>query len=969
MALVASSIPNLINGVSQQPPALRLASQAEEVVNCLPSPVEGLKKRPPLTHVKQLFSGTAGTGRPFVHLVDRDGVIQYLVLIQDGAIKVFDLDGTSHSISTPDGTDYLNISNTSDPSEKFRVASVADYTFITNREKVVSKIHTGTYSQSTTTVTVTSNNHGLVTNDKIYADITSGSAVDGEYSITKVDDDTFTYTVTGSATNSGNISYERLSFDWGTKSMVFIKGAEYDTTYRVKLGGTEKTYTTPAVGSGSTPDTITVANNLATQLNTISGYTVTNSDYIIRITKDDGGDYTLESGDTKTGFLTKPCKGKIDDMTDLPTIAEHNFVIGVQGSKATSFDDYYVRFETVSGSGFGAGIWRETVAPGISYAFNKATMPHVLVRDVNTGAYTFKQFDWAPRIAGDAATAPDPSFVGSKIENLNLFRNRLVLLADENVILSAADSYDRFWPETVQTIVDSDPIDLVTGGTEINFLIASLPFANTLLLFSRHGQFRLDAGTTIGQALTPKTATVTAITTFEMADTVDPVTVGRTVYFPIPKGEFSGVREFFLPDSTGGVPLSEEVTSAVPRFIPGNLTNLITSVSEESIVAISKDEPTRIYLYKFFFEDDTKLQSSWSYWETVAGKKILGAAMLDSDMYVVLEYNDGVYLEKTAIRPETVDEGTSIEMLLDRKITQTDCHVSVINQGGAGVQSIISLPYPTSHLTLTNNKSGVMRVVGAYDASAYKDRLNFPTAPSSGTLISIRDAGGLIVNSSGVATNARVTDATSDNITINGFPSRLFSKTIEAGNGLSVEATATANTYTYKNLITVRHGQIMVPSTETKTGATQSGFNGNATLTVLGDLTNTKFFVGEIYDMNYEFSTPYLKESPAGGGMAVAGGPVLMMRTWTVIFDETSSFELKVTPTGRDTYTYPYNGIKVGQSPPLIGSPGVGTGTFRVPVMARNTETKVVLRSDSPLPCRFQSAEWEGMLHVRAKRM
>ena len=56
MALVASSIPNLINGVSQQPPALRLASQAEEVVNCLPSPVEGLKKRPPLTHVKQLFS-------------------------------------------------------------------------------------------------------------------------------------------------------------------------------------------------------------------------------------------------------------------------------------------------------------------------------------------------------------------------------------------------------------------------------------------------------------------------------------------------------------------------------------------------------------------------------------------------------------------------------------------------------------------------------------------------------------------------------------------------------------------------------------------------------------------------------------------------------------------------------------------------------------------------------------------------
>ena len=82
-----------------------------------------------------------------------------------------------------------------------------------------------------------------------------------------------------------------------------------------------------------------------------------------------------------------------------------------------------------------------------------------------------------------------------------------------------------------------------------------------------------------------------------------------------------------------------------------------------------------------------------------------------------------------------------------------------------------------------------------------------------------------------------------------------------------------------------------------------------------------------------------------------------------------SSFELRITPLGRDTSTYPYNGIKIGQSPPLLGTPGVGTGTFRVPVLARNTETRIILRSDSPLPCRFQSAEWEGMLHTRARRM
>ena len=141
------------------------------------------------------------------------------------------------------------------------------------------------------------------------------------------------------------------------------------------------------------------------------------------------------------------------------------------------------------------------------------------------------------------------------------------------------------------------------------------------------------------------------------------------------------------------------------------------------------------------------------------------------------------------------------------------------------------------------------------------------------------------------------------------------------------------------------------------------------TMVVKGDLSAAKFYIGELYDMTYEFSTPYLKEAPSGGGMAVAAGPKLQMRTWTVVFDETSAFELKITPAGRDVNTYPYNGITVGQSPPLLGNPGIDTGSFRVPVMASNLDTKVELISTSPLPCRFQSAEWEGWLHSRAKRM
>jgi hypothetical protein len=884
MPLISSSIPNLINGVSQQPAALRLASQCEQMVNCMPSPVEGLKKRPPAQHVAKLFSGSAGASRPFTNIVDRDGSIKYLVLILDNDIKVFGLDGSVKTVAKPDGTSYLDI--TGEPSSTFRVASVADYTFIVNREKTAAmaattspswgtksmvfirsaeyattysitvnsttvsyttlpaggKRLTGTYSRSGTTVTVgCGTNHGLITGDQVDMTIVTGNGNSGTYTVTVTGGNSFTYTDPQSGTTSGNCT------------------VVHEPNY--------------------SPSTVEIAAALKASLATALGgsWTVTNGagQYIVRITKNDGTDYTLGSSDTKTGLATVPIKGTIDVISDLPTTAEHGFIVKIIGSAATGADDYYVKFVTNAGSGFDHGVWQETVAPGIQYLFDATTMPHVLVRE-NDGTFTFRKFVWSGRVAGDAITAPEPSFVGSKIQNINLFRNRLVLLADENVITSAADAYDRFWPESVQTVVDSDPIDLSAGSRKINFLMSSLAFADVLLIFSRHGQFRLSSGQSTSGSLTPKTAAITQVTAFEMGDVVDPVIVGRTMYFAVPKGEYNGLREFFLPDASGPVPTSEEVTSSVPRFLPTNLSNLIATAAEEAVYAVSKDQPRRIYVYKFLFQGDNKLQSAWSYWETKGGKSVIGVDLVDSDLYAVIQYSDGVYLEKVVTHPETVDAGTTVEMLLDRKVTEASCSVAVTSPSGLDKQSTITLPYPI------NTSLSSMAVVGRF----------------------------------------------------------------YAGN-------------------TLAHGQVVQIISSTAAG----GAGGNGTLTVRGDLTGAKFYVGELYDMLYEFSTQYLKEQPPGGGMAVIAGPKLQLRTWTMLFDSTSSFSIKITPRGRDTMTYPYTGFEVGDQEISLGELALRTSKFRVPVMAQNIEAKIEVVSSSPLPCRLQSAEWEGYYHTRAARL
>jgi len=883
MPLISSSIPNLINGVSQQPAALRLASQCEQMVNCMPSPVEGLKKRPPAQHVAKLFAGSAGAKRPFTTIVDRDGTIQFLVLLLDNDIKVFGLDGSVKTVATPDGTSYLDIAG--EPSAVFRVASVADYTFIVNREKTAvmaatasptwgtksmvfirsaeyattysitvnsttvtyatlpagGKRMSGTYSRSGNVVTVTATAHGLVTNNQVDMSFQSGSGTAGTFTVGTTTANTFEYADPVGGTTSGNCT------------------VVYQPNY--------------------SPSTVEIATGLKAALATALGasWTIIHGagEFIVRIAKNDGTDYTLGSSDTKTGLATVPIKGTIDAISDLPTTAEHGFIVEVIGAAATGADDYYVKFVATAGSGFGHGVWQETVAPGIQYLFDATTMPHVLVRE-NDGTFTFRKFTWSGRVAGDAITAKEPSFIGSKIQNVNLFRNRLALLADENVIMSAADAYDRFWPESVQTVVDSDPIDLSAGSRKINLLTSSLAFADVLLLFSRNGQFRLSGGNAVAASLTPKTATITQITAFEMSQAVDPVIVGRTMYFPVPRGEYGGLREFFLPDASGPVPTSEEVTAAVPRFLPSDLSNLVATAAEEAVYAVTKSQPRRIYLYKFLFQGDNKLQSAWGYWELNAGKSVIGIDLVDSDLYVVVQYSDGVYLEKVVTHPETVDAGTTVEMLVDRKTTEASCTVALTTPGGLDIQSTITLPYPIN--TSTSN----MAVVG-----------------------------------------------------------RSF-----AGNSLM-------------------HGQVVQVLSSTAAG----GAGGNGTLTVRGNLTGAKFFVGELYPMLYEFSTQYLKEQPPGGGMAVISGPKLQLRTWTMLFDKSSFFNIKITPRGRDTQTYPYTGFELGDQEVALGELALRTSKFRVPVMAQNIEAKIEVTSSSPLPCRLQSAEWEGFYHTRAARL
>jgi len=66
-----------------------------------------------------------------------------------------------------------------------------------------------TYSQTTNTITVTSNGHGLLVGQTVYLDFTSGTATDGYYAVLTSAANSFTVYRSTSATTSGNVSWTR----------------------------------------------------------------------------------------------------------------------------------------------------------------------------------------------------------------------------------------------------------------------------------------------------------------------------------------------------------------------------------------------------------------------------------------------------------------------------------------------------------------------------------------------------------------------------------------------------------------------------------------------------------------------------------------------------------------------------------------------------------------------------------------
>ena len=599
MPAVTQLTPNFLGGVSQQNDDKKLNGQVTECINGYPDPTYGLLKRPGMrfTNVLKKADGTSFTRTELEgaawFFVERDAAGSYIGAIKGTNVYVWTAAAGTWCTVTNTGTGYLTGTSQND----YHFRSVQDTTVITNKTVTTAMQPKGTYVANTVATVVLSSLVATFT----YTVTIQGIAFSVEAQNNSTFDDMLLF-------NAGSINANHDLVDairQGILDQQTAGNANFDGVWYLEG------YTNSLVIKRSTG-----TNAVKTDYSAVTGTPTT---------------FTIEA---KGGFNNDAIyvfEDEAQNITRLPVESFHGHAVKILNS-AVEEDDYHVKFEAYNGVK-GRGFWKETVARDASPGLDATTMPYRLV---NTGPTTFefKTIDWKARITGDDVTSTIPSFIGFPITCTFFYSNRFGVLSQDNVFLGVANDPFNFFVKSALTQVASDPIDLNVASIRPVTLYDVLPSPQGLMVFSERQQFQVF--TTDGSVLTPTSAIVRALSSYEMNTAIAPVDVGTTVAFVSKVSGYSKLFTLQLRDVEQN-PTVVDISKVVLEWIPESINDLAVSPQNSVIMLIDRDT-SFLYLFRYYNNGEKDLFQAWTKWQLPG--TIQSAKILNDSVVIVSQHED-----------------------------------------------------------------------------------------------------------------------------------------------------------------------------------------------------------------------------------------------------------------------------------------------------------------------------------------
>lgn len=1025
MALVSKSIPNFINGVSQQPPAIRLAGQAETQENGYSDVVEGLKKRPPSTFLNKLKkTNPAGTtylttveiNRSNFHTYKRSSDEQYTVVTDPVTPKVYvyDIQGSLRyesgvaswnaagaSIETNSDntalTTYLGTNSITDAD--LALTSVSDYTFLVNKKKVVAKN--------------TSTPNSLRPYEAVYYMKQMAFGKTYRFDIYRSNDPLISADTTWSGAHGTATTLDGGGGDAHEEVRGLKTGKFFDVTVdgvTAEVGATsDRAVMSASALAGENLETFRQTGNPFVVIRTTSS-SDSMANFRVKVSDDNGGNDLFCFKDTVANFVS------------LPKYCVNGFTLQVSGDNQKKEDNFYVEYQGDNTS----GNWKECEAPSrpnqpVYHNFLPRTMPHTIKQNGN-GSFTFGEAGWDTRKCGDDDTNPFPSFVGQTISDVFFHRNRLGFLSDENVIFSEASSYFNFFRVTVRSLLDSAPIDVGVSQNEVAALKHAIPFQEQLLMFSDLNQFSLSSDS----LLTPSEVAIDTSTKFECDLSAKPSAAGKTVFFATKNGNTAGVREY-VTDVDLEVNDAPLITAHIPSYLNGNIRAMESSSNLDMLVCLTTASTKEIYVYKWYEPNKERLQSSWSKW--VFDTPVRHVKFNNSSMFVV--FTDGRF-EKLDLSPSvdgsvveyTLQDNTVTGLMTGSTTYDFPAYVGASDRYFVeGFSALGSLPASQSMGSTSTSDFKAMIKVKVIDqasgdggswvkgyihlevlntALTGNPEVSIDNLPETITIAGVeypcKDTTTVGSNYSGTPENFFRAIRNSSSVSFYRYIAHteydgIWGNPVNAGVPHTVTLNRAASTLgTLVPLLD--HGTTI--ATAANLGALQAQYtptaytmyvdhqngliaggsppNGHALYTYLagfhtvGSDTAVPNYViaGEPYNFKYQLSEQVFRPTE-GDASEIAR---FQLKDINFHYNNTGAFDVTVDATGREPRITTFTGRILGDEDNILGTaPNVKKGSFKVGVQSQAKEVAITINNNTHKPCVFQSAEWEGEIQLRGKRL
>jgi len=615
-SLISFPIRGIFNGVSQQPSHIRREGFAEAQENGYSSMIDGLKKRPPTEAVKKLKDYAApGTSTTIdgVHFVDRGSAEQHVILIEDGEIEVYDLNGTAKTVDKPDGQAYLA---TSSSTTEYKFLTLADVTYIVNPDKTPA-MASDLSAENADLVGSTSGGHTLI--------FLKGSAGSGNY----------TWTVAGTSgtrADSGDLGADATAIASTINGYSDITAtAKGQVIYLYRTDSTLDVDV--AVDHSKGDEYITTIKDSIEAFSSLPVFAPHN--YILKVSG--APESTFDDYYVKFQGKSTTVAGTMDEGTWIETVAPN------------------IKFK-----------FDPTTMPHV--LINDGDGTYTFAQADGTDVASFK---WGEREAGDTTTNKDPGFIGEKIKDIFFHKNRLGFVTSDTIVMSESGEFFNFFTVSVTDSLATDCMNLnINHSNAVNFHSA-VSFQDDLIVFGDNDQFKVT-GTPV---LSNNTVQATLLSSYQSINTARPVVTSNKVFFCFERENFTGVYQLTPSTTVQGQYADSEISLHIPRYIPSALKQMESLATENLMVALSSGETSSLFVYKYFMSQNKDIQTSWSKF-TFDNSNIRGMGFVNNSLYMINRRSDAWYLEKISFQAKQVDANATYLTHVDRRIKDTDTTVT-----------------------------------------------------------------------------------------------------------------------------------------------------------------------------------------------------------------------------------------------------------------------------------------------------